>query len=277
MKTWFITGASTGLGRCIAERVLEQGDCVAAVSIDPENRTDYPERFGERVMVRYLDVSDAAMAEKVFGEAVERFGKIDVCVNNAGFMLFGAIEEIAPERARSIMDVNFFGTYYLSRLAARHMRENRSGTIIQMSSLAAVDVLAGNGLYGASKWAVEGMSLALAHELKSFGVRVVLIEPGVIKTGIEKRSQTVNDGVYSEVLRDGLLRWRDHDDSGSDGDPVKCAKVIVELAESEKLPARLPLTSFAYEISQTVNKVRFEEAEEWKNWSIKADFNYKGE
>lgn len=271
MKTWFITGAGSGMGRCIAENVLGRGDCAVVSDVREETTADYPERFGDRVIACHLDITDPAEGEAVFQAGIDRFGGIDVCVNNAGFVTFGALEDIPADQAHRIMETNFFGTYNISRLAARHMRERRRGAIIQMSSLSAVDVLAGYSLYAASKWAVEGMSLALADELRHFGVRVILVEPGEIRTGIEKRAQVVPAGAYEEILRAGMNRWRDKDDSGSGGDPVRCAEVIVRLGDCEDPPVRLALTTFAYEVAQQASRARIEEAEAWKEWSAEAD------
>lgn len=273
MKTWFITGAGSGLGRCIAEAALNRGDQAVVSDIRMEVMEDYAEHFGERALVRHLDVTDREEAEEVFRAGIESCGGIDVLVNNAGYVMFGPVEEIDPEQAYRIMETNFFGTFCLSRLAARHMRERRRGTIVQITSLSAVDAPAGNGIYAATKWAVEGLSVCLADEMRHFGVRVVCIEPGKIRTGIEKRAQVAASGAYEDILKEDMNRWREKDDSDSDGDPRKCAELIVRLADAENLPRRLALTTFAYTIAQAENRRRFDEAEVWRDWSVQADYS----
>ncbi len=277
MKTWFITGGSTGLGRCIAEEALARGDQVAVAAIDPENMQDYLPRYDKNVLVQYLDVTSEELVTEAFAEAVRKFGRIDICVNNAGFMHLGAVEELTQVEVRKLMDTNFMGNFFVAKQAAKHMRENRSGVIVQMASLAAVDVLAGNGLYGASKWAVEGLSEALYHEMKPFGVKVILVEPGTIKTGIERRSRHSKPlPAYQELLAEVRRRWVDCDDSGDTGDPVKCAKVLLKLVELDDPPVRIPLTTFAYEVSQEVCRDRLVQAERWLPYSRMADIAYDG-
>ena len=157
------------------------------------------------------------------------------------------------------------------------MRENKNGTIVQISSLAGVDTIAGNALYGASKWAVEGMSEALRHEMAPVGVRVILIEPGKINTGIEKRAKLSNiREEYREILAGQNERWGKGDTSGNDGDPVNCAKVIMKLVDMENPPIRLPLTTFAWDISVDVAKARLAELEAWKEYCVLGDYGAEG-
>lgn len=273
-KTWFITGASSGLGRSFAEAALSRGDQVAVASIDLENMQDYSKRFGALAYVQYLDVTSRVMVEEVFAAAAAHFGKIDICVNNAGFVQIGSLEEMSEEEARRQMDVNFFGTFFVSQQAARHMRERRSGTIVQMASLAAVDVLSGNCMYGASKWAVEGMSEALYQEMKEFGVRVIILEPGNIKTGIAKSARfSKRIPAYDDVIKPVRERWTRGDNSEDVGDPNKCAEVLLKLVDSENPPKRMILTTQAYEIVRSVLIERREELEAWKDFSSMADIS----
>lgn len=274
MKTWFITGASTGLGREYTLAALRRGDRVAAVSIDPENMQDYKEDFGDQVLVQYLDVTDSAMVRKVWNEAAEYFGHIDVCVNNAGYMQCGAVEEMSEEEARKIFDCNFFGTLFVTQSAAEHMRERRSGTIVQTASLAAIDTIAAEGLYGATKHAICGMSQALYHELKDFGVRVIILQPGPIKTNMAKLAKLCRRQIpdYEVVLAAEKSRWGKEDDHTADtGDASKCAQVLLKLVDSDDPPRHIVLTSFAYSILQMSIKSRLDEAEAWKEESFYAD------
>ena len=264
-KSWFITGASTGLGREYTLAALRRGDNVAAASIDPENMQDYTEEFGDSVLVQRLDVTDKNSVESCWNEAVRKFGYIDVCVNNAGFMQCGAIEEMTEAEARGIFECNFFGTFFVTQKAAAHMRERRSGTIIQTSSLSAIDTIAAEGMYGATKHAVLGMSEALYHELKPFGVHVVILEPGPIKTQMAKRAKLCKNRIheYDEVLASELDRWGVGDYAGDVGDPKGCAKFVLKLADSENPPQHAIFTTFAVDIYRMSSAQRIKEAEDW--------------
>ena len=275
MKTWYITGASTGLGREYALAALNRGDQVVAASIDPENMEDYKETYGKQVLVQYLDVTKREMVEKSFAEAVTHFGSIDVCVNNAGYMQCGAVEEMSETEARNIFDCNFFGTFFVTQQAAKHMRERRSGTIVQTASLSAVDTIAGEGMYGATKHAILGMSEALYHELKEFGVRVVVIEPGPIKTNMAKRAKLCVNRImdYEKILEPETTRWEKEDHTVDTGDGAKCAQALLKIVDSEHPPRQIVFTTFAYEILCNSVKERMAEAEEWKDVSFSADMD----
>ena len=276
MKTWYITGASTGLGRCYAEAALDRGDRVAAASIDPENMADYPERYGDRVLVQRLDVTDAEAVRRSFAEAVEHFGRIDVCVNNAGYMQCGAVEEMSEEEARRLFDCNFFGTLFVSQQAARHMRENRSGVIVETASLAALDTIAGEGMYGATKHAVRGLCQALRMELEPFGVKVICVCPGPIWTGMAKRAKLcarrIPDYDQNPVMAAERSRWGDPDDHTSDvGDPARCARVLLDAVDRPDPPEQLIFTTFAVDIYRQSAQRRLAEAERWREASAACD------
>lgn len=275
MKTWFITGASTGLGRQYTLAALNRGDRVAAASIDPENMEDYKENYGDQVLVQYLDVTKKDMVDRCFKEAAEYFGQIDVCVNNAGYMQCGAVEEMSEEEARRIFDCNFFGTLFVSQAAAEHMRERRSGVIVQTASLAAIDTIAGEGLYGASKKAIHGMSQAMYHELKDFGVYVVILEPGPIATNMAKRAKLCKREIedYAEVVRSERDRWENQEDfeTHNEGDPSLCAQALLKIVDSKEPPKEIALTSFANEILRIVTKERLDLADEWQEVTAMAD------
>lgn len=267
MKTWYITGASTGLGRCYAEAALKRGDRVAAASIDPENMADYPEKYGDRVLVQKLDVTDREMVERSFAQAVERFGQVDVCVSNAGYMQCGAVEEMSEEEARKIFDCNFFGTLFVTQQAARHMRERRCGVIVETASLAALDTIAGEGIYGATKHAVRGMSQALRRELEPLGVKVICVCPGPIWTGMAKRARLCKTHIpdYDLSVAPERARWGDPDNHDSDvGDPARCARVLLDAVDAPDPPRQLLYTTFAYDIYRRAAAVELEETERWK-------------
>ena len=274
MKTWFITGASTGLGRCIAEAALGAGDNVAVASIDPENMQDYIDRYGDRVLVLDLDVSKFDQVQATFDKAVSYFGQLDVVVNNAGYMQCGAVESMEEDEVRGIFDCNFFGTFFLSKVAAGHMRPRGNGTIIQISSLAGIDTIGGESMYGASKSAVIYMSQALHAELAPFGVKVIIVEPGPMKTTMAKRARLCRNPIhaYDDILGDELTRWGTPDGTSSTGgNPEKCARAILNLADHPNPPREIVLGGFAYEILNEVLGKRLEVAKEWKAWSEGVD------
>ena len=276
MKTWFITGASTGIGRCIAEAAFKNGDKVCGASIDPENMQDYEGRFGkENVLVQYLDISNEQMCKETFAKAVAYFGHIDVLVNCAGFMQCGPIEAMATEEVNRIVNCNFYGTFFLSREAARHMRERKSGTIVQIASLSAVDVIAGEGMYGATKMAVKGMSQALHAELAPFGVKVIIVEPGPVHTNMAKRAKLCKERIpaYDVVCGAELDRWEEADGYAMPDatDPAKIGALINRLAYEANPPREITLGSFAYKILNDSYKERLKMADEWKELSDACD------
>lgn len=274
MKTWFITGASTGLGRCVAEAAFSAGDSVAVASIDPENMQDYKERFKECALVIDLDISDPAKVKKSFNEAIDYFGHIDVLVNNAGYMQCGAVESMEEDEVRKIFDCNFFGTFFLSKEAAAHMRPRRNGMIIQIASLSAVDTIAGEGMYGATKHAVLGMSQALHAELAPFGVKVIIVEPGPVHTTMAKRAKLCRNNIseYNDTVGAELKRWQSDAKFDLQGTaPEKCADVIMKLSGTENPPREIVLGSFAYDILEKTTSERMKSALQWKEQTVAAD------
>lgn len=280
MKTWYITGASTGLGRQYTLAALNRGDRVAAASIDPENMEDYKENYGDQVLVQYLDVTKKDMVDRCFKEAAEYFGGIDICVNNAGYMQAGAVEEMSEEEVRRIFDCNFFGTLFVTQAAVEHMREKRSGIIVQTASLSAIDTIAGEGIYGATKKAIHGMSQALYHEVKDFGVKVIILEPGPIATNMAKRAKLCRREIedYAEVVRSERIRWESSkiDRSHDCGDPALCAQALLKIVDSEEPPKEIALTTFANEILRITTKERLELADQWQEVTAMADIQVSG-
>ncbi len=276
MKNWFITGASTGLGRKIAEAALKRGDRVCAASIDPENMQDYEGRFGtNNVLVKKLDVTSYDMCANVFAQAVDYFGHIDVMVNCAGFMQCGAVECMEEDEVRKIFDCNFFGAFFMSKEAARHMRIRRSGTIIHVASLSAIDVIAGESMYGATKMAVKGMAQALHGELAEFGVNVCILEPGPIRTDMAKRAKICRNQIpeYNNSCGEEIERWKKTDsyDMERATDPEKIAQTVLRIADCDNPPRELVAGSFAYDILNVTYKERLASADEWYEESASCD------
>ena len=181
-KVWFITGTSKGFGRVWAEAALERGDKVAATARDVSTLGDLVARHGDAVLPIALDVTDHDADDAAVAEAHDHFGQLDVVVNNAGYGLFGTIEEVSDEQAREQIETNLFGALWITKAALPYMREQRSGHIIQVSSIGGVNAFPGLGLYHASKWGLEAFSQSLAAEVASFGIKVTIVEPGGYST-----------------------------------------------------------------------------------------------
>ena len=182
-RVWFITGCSSGFGRAVAEAALARGDRVIGTLRRPDQCEEFERLAPGRAFAEQLDVRDAARIDVVAKSAIERFGRIDVLFNNAGYGLLGAVEETSLEEARAILETNFLGTYLVTRALLPQLRSQGAGHILNMSSGAGIGAVPGLALYSASKFAVEGFSEALAQEIAAFGLRVTIIEPGAFNTG----------------------------------------------------------------------------------------------
>jgi NAD(P)-dependent dehydrogenase (short-subunit alcohol dehydrogenase family) len=182
-KTWFVTGAGRGLGRAIAGAALDRGDSVAATSRRLEDVADLAERYGERVLPLTLDIRDRAAASAGGAAAHERFGRLDVVVNNAARSLIGAVEEVTEAEARDLIDTNLLGTLWVTQAALPILRAQGGGHIVQISSGGGVISWPMNGVYQASKWGLEGMSEALAQESGHLGVKVTIVQVGHMESG----------------------------------------------------------------------------------------------
>ena len=249
-KTWFITGASVGFGRILTEKLLEQGHNVVATARKPEVLDDLKSQFGDQIITPKLDVTNQSDIDKAVSEAISSFGKIDVLVNNAGYGLVGTVEEVTDVEVRQQFDVNVFGLLNVSRPILAHMRENRAGYVLNLSSIAGLTSSATFAIYCASKHAVEAISEGLAASVKPFGVNVTLIEPGLFRTRFADNSslqfadQRIED--YAEQ-RQGTLDWLDEVNGKQPGDPAKVADAMIALAEDENPPLRLLCGADAYE------------------------------
>src|SRR6202050_5436471 len=181
-KVWLVTGSASGLGRDIAEAVLASGDRLLATARDPRRLKDLVERYGEQVHTAALDVADEAQAKAAVEKAVEVFGRLDVVVNNAGYGDVAPFEQLSSEQFRAVVDTNLFGVIYMTRAAIPIMRKQKSGCILQISSVGGRLALPGSTPYHAAKWAVGGFTESLAQEVAPFGVKVCALEPGGMRT-----------------------------------------------------------------------------------------------
>ncbi|MBA2936998.1 SDR family NAD(P)-dependent oxidoreductase [Paenibacillus sp. CGMCC 1.16610] len=236
-KVWFITGASRGLGRIWAEAALSRGDKVAATARTPESIVDLKERFGDAVLPLALDVTDSRQVEHVVQQAHAHFGRLDVVLNNAGYTLVGTTEEADESAVRELFDANYFGTLRVIQAALPLLRQQGSGHILGVSSAMGLVAAPLIGFYCASKWAVEALHDSLAQEVKGFGIKVTLLEPGAFATDFGsplsmKTSQVL--GVYAELRTRVSIRLSTEER----GDPKATAEAILEIVDAEDPPLR---------------------------------------
>lgn len=260
-KVWFITGASRGFGLLVARNALARGDQVIAAARQPQQVIDALGQH-ENLLAVQLDVSDEVSAVEAARLAIERFGRIDVLLNNAGFGLLGAVEESSADEVRAIFETNVFGLLHVTRAVTPFMRARKSGHIINISSIGAYAAYAGWGVYCASKFAVEALSESLAIELAPLGIRATVVEPGFFRTDFLAASSLLETKVRINDYAATVGAMRDFAAGYSHkqlGDPVKLASAILLLADSETPPVRLPLGSDT--VARIHEKNSFVEAE----------------
>jgi NAD(P)-dependent dehydrogenase (short-subunit alcohol dehydrogenase family) len=256
-KTWLITGASRGFGRIWAEAALERGDRVAATARRAADVADLKERFGDAALPLALDVTDAEQVQKTVQQAYAHFGRLDVLVNNAGVSLFGATEEASDAQIRDLFDINFLGMVRVLRAALPLLRKQGRGHILGVSSGLGITSLPMIGFYAATKWAVEGMHEALAQEVKMFGLKVTIVEPGAYATDFGK-SSGVADVLepYAEFRKQFLAQLAEVER----GDPKATADAILKLVDTDNPPLRLGLGT------SILPRARAAYAERMKTW-----------
>ena len=267
-KTIFITGASRGFGKLWAEALLQRGDNVVATARDLRSLDDLVSKYGDKILPLKLDVTDRAADFAAIEKAKKHFGTIDVLINNAGYGLFGSVEETTEEQARGQIETNFFGLLWLTQAALPVMRQQGHGHIIQLSSVLGLVTLPVLGLYNASKFAVEGLSETLATEVKGFGINVTLIEPNGFATDWSGASaiQTVAMPEY-DAVRAGFQEGITDDTWGV---PEATVPALLKLVDSANPPLRLLLGSQGHPWVQQVYNTRFAEWENWKAVSVAA-------
>jgi NAD(P)-dependent dehydrogenase (short-subunit alcohol dehydrogenase family) len=240
-RVWMITGTSSGFGRAIAEAVVERGDRVVATARRVEALADLAEH--ERVHVVALDVTDPVGREAAVGEAIERCGRIDVLVNNAGRTQVGAVEETTDEELRFLFELHFFAPAALTRAVLPHMRRQGGGAIVQMSSVGGQVTAPGFGAYCATKFALEGLTETLRDEVAGFGIHTLIVEPGAFRTGLFRPGAAYLSEAMPEYA-DSVGPTRDYVTQGDGtqaGDPAKAAAAILTALDSDTPPLRLVL------------------------------------
>lgn len=262
-KVWFITGTSKGFGRVWAQAALDRGDRVAATARDISTLDGLVEQYGESVLPLALDVTDRGAIDAAVAATVKQFGRIDVAINNAGYGLFGMIEEITEQQARDQLETNVFGALWVTQAVLPVLREQGSGHILQVSSVGGVNAFPGLGLYHASKWALEGFSQSLAAEVKEFGVNVTLIEPGGFSTDWGGPSSLHADRSPAyEAAHERMAQWRS---SMEPGDPNATGAAILAVVDAEQPPLRLFLGNVGLPLTRGEYAKRIEEWEQWND------------
>lgn len=269
MKNWLITGANRGLGRAFALAALERGDRVVATARDVTGLADLVHRFGDLIVPMTLDVTDRAACFSVVNAAARALGHLDVVVNNAGYGLFGMIEELTETQIRDQMEVNFFGLFHMTQAVLPVLRGQGAGHIIQISTVGGVMTFPGLGGYHASKWAVEGLSDALAQEVAGLGIKVTLVEPGPYATDWAGASATHAAPIAAyDPLRAALAARQMPADVY--GDPAAVGPAIFALVDSDAPPLRLFLGVLPTMMVPATYQARLTEWEAWKRVSIAA-------
>lgn len=263
-KVWFITGTSRGFGREWAIAALERGDKVAATARDTATLDDLVATYGDALLPLKLDVTDRAADFAAVEQAHDHFGRLDIVVNNAGYGQFGFVEEVSERDARDQFETNVFGALWVTQAALPYLRAQRSGHIIQVSSIGGIVAFPNVGLYHASKWALEGFSQSLAQEVESFGVHVTLIEPQGYSTDWAGSSSRKADEIadYAEVHaateETRRTRW------SSPGDPKASAAALLKVVDAEKPPLRVFFGEAPLGLAKADYEQRLRTWEEWQ-------------
>jgi NAD(P)-dependent dehydrogenase (short-subunit alcohol dehydrogenase family) len=246
-KIWFITGISSGLGKALAEELITKGDFVIGTFRQQVQVDAFNHLHGNNALALKLDLTHADDIQQTYNTVKEKFGRVDVLVNNAGVGFAGAIEETSDEETRYVFEANFFGTLALTRIFLPLFRNQNQGHIFQISSHAGVKAFAGFGIYNATKFALEGFSEALAQELAPLGIKVTLVEPGPFRTQFANASfQFAKQVIADYESTAGTFRERIKlVDGKQEGDPIKAAQAIIQMAEAEHSTLRLPLGKVA--------------------------------
>jgi NAD(P)-dependent dehydrogenase (short-subunit alcohol dehydrogenase family) len=263
-KVWFITGASRGFGREWTIAALDRGDKVAATARDTATLDDLVAKYGDALMALELDVNDRDADIAAVKRAHDHFGRLDVVVNNAGYGQFGFVEEVSEAEVRAQFETNVFGALWVTQAALPYLREQRSGHIIQVSSIGGISAFQNVGIYHASKWALEGFSQSLAQEIASFGIHVTLIEPGGFATdwaGSSAKHATplpAYDEAHAEADRARSKRV------ATPGDPHASAAAILKVVDAEEPPLRVFFGKQPIQIAKADYASRIKTWEEWQ-------------
>ncbi len=269
-KVWFITGTSRGFGREWAIAALARGDKVAATARDTASLDDLVTTYGEAILPLQLDVTDRDADFAAVRQAHEHFGRLDVVVNNAGYGQFGFIEELSEAEARDQIETNVFGALWVTQAALPYLRAQRSGHIIQVSSIGGITAFQNVGIYHASKWALEGFSQSLAQEIAGFGIHVTLIEPGGFDTdwaGSSARHATPLPEYADAHAQAQAARAKR---TAKSGDPQASAAAVLKIVDAEQPPLRVFFGEIPLQLAEADYAQRLATWREWQPVSIEA-------
>ena len=269
-KTWFITGTSKGFGREWAIAALNRGDRVAATARNTDTLKDLVEQYGDAILPIELDVNDRAADFAAVQQAYDKFGSLDIVINNAGYGQFGMIEELSEEDARAQIETNVFGALWVTQAALPFMREQGSGHILQVSSIGGISAFPNVGAYHASKWALEGFSQALAQEVEDFGIHVTLIEPGGFSTDWSGPSAKKSTDIAAyDPIREKAAELRSSRQA-TPGDPVATRSALLKVVDAEKPPLRVFFGEAPLQIATKDYESRLANWREWQPVAVEA-------
>jgi NAD(P)-dependent dehydrogenase (short-subunit alcohol dehydrogenase family) len=273
-QTWFITGSSRGFGRALVQAALDAGDSVVATARRPEQLAELAGRYGDRILPLALDVTDGDAVQAAVSAGVQRFGRLDVIVNNAGYANVAPIETGNEADFRAQFETNFWGVYHVSKAVIPQLRAQGGGTVVQFSSIGGrVGGSPGIASYQAAKFAVDGFSRVLAVETAPFGVQVMVVEPSGFATDWAGSSMTIYDipADYDGTIGAMHRRMRANT-AGASGDPVRAAGILVQVVKRDNVPSHLLLGVNAAEMALDYSRRQIDEASAWENVSRSADF-----
>ena len=269
-KVWFITGTSRGFGREWAIAALERGDKVAATARKTDTLADLAEKYGDALLPIALDVTDREADFAAVKAAHDHFGRLDIVVNNAGYGHFGFVEELTEAEARAQLETNLFGALWVTQAALPYLRAQRSGHIIQVSSIGGITAFPLVGIYHASKWALEGLSQSLAQEVAGFGIHVTLIEPGGFDTDWSGPSSTISQALpdyaelHQQVAEVRKQRW------ARPGDPKASAAALLKVVDAERPPLRVFFGETPLQTARADYESRLANWEQWQPVAVQA-------
>lgn len=273
-RTWFITGASTGFGRILAEEILKSGGKVIATARKLDKVADLEEKYPGKAKAFALDVTDPAQILSVVAQTVTSFGPVDVLVNNAGYGVAGAIEEVSEDEFMPMFETNVFGLIRVTRAFLPQFRKLRSGHILNLSSIGGLVATPGIGYYHATKFSVEGFSEALAAELAPLGIHVTLVEPGPFRTDFLGRSGVVTATRIADYdnTAGNIRKYFAEQNGKQPGDPVRAVHAMIALVESPNPPLRLLLGRGALQRLRAKLDAWQKEIAAWESTTVGADF-----
>jgi len=273
LSTWLITGCSTGLGRALAEAVVAAGHNAVVTARDAGKVADLADGATDRVLALSLDVTDPDQVSDVVSQTEQKFGGVDVLVNNAGYGYRAAVEEGDDAEVRTLFETHVFGPIAMIKAVLPGMRARRSGAIVNVSTIGVQIMPMGSGYYAASKAALEGASGALYAEVKPLGISVTVVEPGAFRTDFAGRSLTQSSTVIDDYADTAGKRRKEHDTAHGTqpGDPAKAAKAIIAAVESDEPPAFLLLGTDALTTYQRLTEARLDMIKTWEHLTTSTD------